>query len=159
MARNGEWSARAMSAVLRSQTFAWRRTSMVLPNGHGAQLRAAREREWYIRRAAGESTAGPAARRLEGLRRPSGGGASAAAPCWAAGPRLRLAHRRVSEEDEPNQQVDQEASIVEIEAGPQRQAHDVEEKKKRAGEPCAPDQSADRRVNDGLHLYSEVARR
>src|SRR5262245_29577256 len=34
------------------------------PNGQGAQLRAAREREGYIRRAAGESTASPAARRL-----------------------------------------------------------------------------------------------
>src|SRR5262245_1270170 len=44
------------------------------PNGHGAQLRAAREKEGYIRRAAGESTASPAARRLEGPRRPSGGG-------------------------------------------------------------------------------------
>jgi hypothetical protein len=35
------------------------------PNGHGAQLRAAREPRGYIRRAAGESTARPAARRLE----------------------------------------------------------------------------------------------
>ena len=40
---------------------------LALPNGHGAQLRAAREPRWHTRRAAGESTPGPAARRLEGL--------------------------------------------------------------------------------------------
>jgi hypothetical protein len=51
------------------------------PNGHGAQLRAARGKEGYIRRAAGESTSGPGRPPAGNPGKPRGGGASAAAPC------------------------------------------------------------------------------
>jgi carboxymethylenebutenolidase len=85
------------------------------PNGPSAQLRAALEREGYIRRVAGESTAPPAARRLEVSRRPSRAGASAAAPCWAAGEFLAWRrHRKTGSEVHVAELSDRQRAMVEM---------------------------------------------
>src|SRR4030095_12809232 len=60
--------------------------SLPLPNGYGAQLRADRGRKCHTRRAAGESSPGPVARRLEGLAGRAAAGRAAPAPGWARPP-------------------------------------------------------------------------